>query len=700
MKEVVVNLDFDFSDPCNTPQNFSEFSLDIETTGLDPNQGYRIRCIQVYIPALDKVAFIDLWQATQDQLDWIELLFEKFKDTNSRWYLQNAMFDLYWFYSYFQVIPRGQIIDSMLLSQLLKAGLTAGFKQKGIDSPNSLKRLAIEHCYDHDKTEQQSDWAQVELTQEQISYACRDPIVTYHIGDRLYADCAIMMPDCTEAILGSIRPFVLLQYSGIPGDYNQLCKIQMDFSFTLEAETAKLVSLLPVDPIHHKNKVLPRIKELTELAASGKKTRKSPIADKPFNINSAKQLQDYMINDLGISKELMLKDKAEDEDDLTAAKNKLFEIVSMPEYSHLGILLDIARVKSLKKALSTIESYIKHYDHKRRCVRSTYNILAIQGTGRSSSGNRELGVNCQNVSNYLPSHEFYKLPAIRSFCIPDSDELMAEFDIDASHFQLARYFSQDEKMMESYFSGVKIHYYTMASILATEGKFYKPEDCVKLVAGEIDPGNQGYYKKLYKLCKNVIYSFLNFSGARTLQSTYFKAETLVDLEECRKYLDACAEQFSGLREYQLRHYREALETKRSIYTEDGIYLGQYVLIVPNDGRLIYIKCSQARQKWDGSVELTPKISDIVAPRWLSPEGTLMERTLAAVADYQLDNPGKFRLVNFSHDSFAIFVKRKHADEILPFCYDNLNSNVRMFVKDYQPENPDPASCLKKIGWHK
>lgn len=697
MRNFDIDTDFDFT--LNDPENFTEFSVDLETTGLDPAQGYRLRLFQCFLPQLNKVAVIDFWQPTEEQLIWFEKFLSRFDDPDTRWYFQNSLFDLYWIYYIFQRIPRGLIIDSMLISQLLKAGLFTGYKSIRIDSPSNLERLCIEAGIFHDKSYQQSNWGALELSEEQILYAARDSVVTYHIAEELYTVAMATIPDNTEAVLESIRAFVLLQYAGIYGSIETLTNIRDKYDRVCREEFDRLSKLMDQDPIHYKNKVLPRELELKELAAQGIKTRKAPIKPKPFNINSPAQLQFLMTEVFNIPKPLLEKDDATDEDDLTAAKNKIFEIVSLPEFSHLTALLEIARAKSLKKAVSTLDSYINAYDPIRKCVRTTYQVLATQGTGRSSSGSKNFGgVNCQNVSNYLDSHSFFNLPPIRSFCFAPEGWEFFDFDLDASHFQFARFFSQDVKMQESYYSGIKIHYYTMSSILKAQGKSFTPEDCVMLVAGKLDPGNQVFYKKLYKLSKNVIYSFLNFSGARTLQQTYFKAETLVSLEDCRLYLNACAEMFTGLRAYQLEKYNNALQTRRAIYTPDNYYLGQYVLIVPDDGRLIYIRCNQVKEDYHGNTVIKPKIPDVVAPHWLSPEGTVMERTLAYVANLQLDNPDQIKLANFSHDSFSVFV-RKGSEKLAELSYMKLNENMSYFIRDYKPENQDFMSC-KKTNWHK
>ena len=705
----------------------TELGIDIETTG--ENQGkegkgfasyperHRIRLIQVYLPTLDQVAVLDLWNLTTDQTRWLSCLMVQLADPKVVKYLQNAIFDAYFIYYKFRVMIRN-IRDSRLLSQIQKAGQYEAYKfDAGIDNPNSLAQLAIEHYIPLDKSEQSSDWSALTLSREQLLYSARDPIACYKVGKILYNRLIQSQPLVVAAELGCIEAFVMLQYAGIPADVNDLFQTYSKYHQASVAEKRRLECLMPYDPVHHK-KVRDRKDELESLQVRGIKTRKREIVDKPFNVSSASQVLIYL-KTLGFDQELLKLDKKTGEEKDSTGRDILFNLYSemrnagsdslnqiiqdlfeseRVDYSPFDVIQsiqDIIYVRGITKAASTLSSYLDGYDPLLRRIPTAYNILATQGMGRSSSGDRSRSdvQNCQNVSKHLPSHQRFGLPPIRSISTPRDGYVFAEIDLAASHAQFARFLSKDYALQESYDSGIKLHYYTLASILSMDGISVTPEECMDLVLGKADRERQEHYKHLYKLSKIVFYCFLNYGGGATLQGEFFKFEQFVSLSECKKYLEACTHAFFKLREFQDKTYQRAMGDRTLLTLPNDTYV-YFCRSFPIDGSIVYHRVNTDNGKF------YVKISDVVSVQWMRPEATVMKSALAQVAALILDDwKDNCRLVNFSHDSMMLEIRQELVGEILPVACEIVDASMRWFIPDYKAEE-GWESCVKKYSWEK
>jgi DNA polymerase I-like protein with 3'-5' exonuclease and polymerase domains len=661
-----------------------------------------LRLFQVYLPSIDSVAVIDFWNLTPEKFEWFNVLLKVVSDKKVIKFCQRGIFDFLWIFWKFRFLPRN-VIDTFLLSQIEKAGQIEGFLfDVGIQRPNSLENLAEEHGFVHDKSLQSSDWSNPILSQDQINYACRDAKITYLIGQTLYEELSEAYPLVVDAECSSIGGFVWMTYNGIPCDVNVLNKLLRSYYDKANSEAQRLSKLMPFDPIYHK-KVLEREEELKQLKMSGTKTRKAPFKDKPFNVASPAQILVYLKR-CGYDEELKKIDKSSGEMKDSTGKEILFKLSSdHPEHKELR---EIVLFRGVNYAASKLKSYRESYDPFRQCIDTTYNILASQGMGRSSSsekGKSDKGKktqNCQNVSNYLTSHEHFGLKPIRSICRPKEGYVLAEIDLDASHSQFARQLSGDESLTRSKREGIKLHYFTLSAMFKMQGINHTPEDCIKLVAGELDPGNHVMYKRLYKLSKNVFYSFLNCSGAATLQQTFFKEEMLISLEDCKFYLDACALSFHQLREFQNQVYNDALKTQMKVQSRLGESLGTFIYTRPCDGSILYYRGFRQQNRFNGRWEYKWKISDIVSGLWLRPEATVMKKAIGQITDFHLDNPDlDFRMVNFSHDSVMLEIKKEHIEGVLPYCFDIVKNSMRRFIPDYEPEDPW-QDTIKLESWAK
>lgn len=142
-------------------------ALDTETTGLDPHQ-HKIRLIQIAVPD-QPVVIVDLAAIAPEALDPLRELL-----TNPAIKIfHNGKFD--WkFLVKAGLKPTGPYFDTMLASQLLKAGLPAS---------HSLKAIAAEYLgIELDKDQQQSDWSG-EISLTQLEYAARDAAILLQLRE-------------------------------------------------------------------------------------------------------------------------------------------------------------------------------------------------------------------------------------------------------------------------------------------------------------------------------------------------------------------------------------------------------------------------------------------------------------------------------------------------------------------------------------
>lgn len=695
MREVKLDFyeDWDNLDPILSAD---EISVDIETTGLDPRN--RIRSLQLYLPNIDKVCYLDLWDLTSAQTRFFEAFKQQLANPQVKKYLQNAMFDLFWFYWKFRVLGLN-IVDTRILSQIDKAGKYEGYKfEAGIDAPNGLENLSIEFGYEHDKSNQSSDWSRIPLDPDQIAYAGRDPYVTYKIGRTLYDRLMTEQPEVVTAELGSIPVFVYMQYIGLPCDPSRLFLLGAKYLNAATKAKEELSKLMPYDPCHHAK--IERQMKLDPKVCYGKQGQLLKAwKDKPFSVSSPSQVTAYL-HSLGYQEYTKKTDKKTGDDRDSSAKDVLFEIYS--DHPHQTELLDIINYRGVAKAASTLDSYYKTFCPMRKSIRVSYSVLAIQGMGRSSSGGKAgkdyqnphlepLKVqNAQNISKHLPSHIKFGLDPIRSVVQARPGFVLAEIDLAASHAQFARYLSKDTSLQESYDSGVKLHYYTLASMLAFEGLSVTPQECIDLVSGKADKARVQHYKHLYKLAKTVFYCFLNYGGAATLQVQFFKFEMFVSLKDCAKYLDACANAFCELRLYQERVHRDAKRRIQPVNSPIGIPLGHFGYSLPCDGSRIWHRAQYNKQG-----ERDIKISDVVSAQWLRPEATVMKTALAQILDkclvWGLDEV--IRIITFTHDSVLLEIRKEEIENTLPVCHDIINTNMKRFIPDYQPEESWEACVI-------
>lgn len=146
--------------------------LDIETTGLSPLLGARIRTIQLQADGEPSCWVADLFQLGES---WTEILAPLFRSPQTTWVAHNAVFELEHLAAAgirFLSPVRCTLTAADLLSRGIKpTHLRRSAQGSGLDLASCCGRLLR---VDVDKAQQTSDWSAEDLTQEQLAYAALD----------------------------------------------------------------------------------------------------------------------------------------------------------------------------------------------------------------------------------------------------------------------------------------------------------------------------------------------------------------------------------------------------------------------------------------------------------------------------------------------------------------------------------------------
>ena len=692
------------------------FSCDIETTSLIPKQG-KIRLIQIYLPKTKTVFILDLSDKNEYTNLWLEVLLEKLVDPSVTKIWHNGLFDIEWFYYHYQVMSVNNF-DSMIASQLLKAGQFWGYMGSFKASPNSLGFLCSEFGFEHDKSEQKSDWSIPVISQQQIDYAARDAYYTYQIAKTFKDQLTLLCPETVKAEMSSIPAFVYMNSLGLPCSQVTLQERLNEYSSKSDELCTALESKIKLDSVatrlwfdtYYENKGLPK-----KFDKVGTLEKECSIVE--FKPGSSQSVGKWLTSLVDIQR-LIKTDNKTGKTTISTGKSTLFELFTELKKQEL---LDLISYRSIKGAASKFASYLASYDEQHGTIHNSYTVLATQGSGRSSSGKKAgKGAikyhNAQNFSKHLNTHVTNGLKSTRSIIQAREGYSLVEIDASASHMQFARHLSQDKALIESNNTGLKIHYYTLAGILKQARNLdVTPQEVEQLVLGNADKVNHKDYKNLYRLSKTVIYAYLNKAGAATLQNTFFNLEVFVSKEDCKLYLDSCAEQYAGLTKFQNTKFEKVKRTLKAFYSQNR-YIGHFATSEHMDGSITYhqakIKPQQSISETDDDStvddldeyvpaplpkikDLYLKISDVVSSCWLRPEATILKKSLGEVFQFQLDSQLPFRLVNFSHDSYCLEVRDDVLEEVVPYCYDILNKNFISAIPDYKPESNWQSNVLGK-----
>jgi DNA polymerase-1 len=177
-------------------------AIDTEIVGLDPLTG-QLRLVQFFLP--DTAYIVDVAQVP------VAMLAPIFS-TAKRWIGHNLKFEVKYLKAAGFPVLTGELVDTMLCSQLLYAGTPEGTLSK-----SGLAAVVQRELYIIlDKTLQASDWSQA-LSPEQLQYAARDAAVLWPLADALTGKLADADLTRVAQLEGACIPSVAaMELNGLP----------------------------------------------------------------------------------------------------------------------------------------------------------------------------------------------------------------------------------------------------------------------------------------------------------------------------------------------------------------------------------------------------------------------------------------------------------------------------------------------------
>jgi hypothetical protein len=700
---------------------------DIDYKQLTPLTG-EIKSIQICLPGLKvsgKTPVVQLLGEECRTGPILAALLKHVQDSSKLTAIHNALYESHWFLSKFGVLIQNPFC-TLVGHQMETAGLAYKLEAKYGKGVNSLKTVTERKLgVVISKELQLSDWGQ-EITREQSLYACLDAYLTYklYLKFKYLLESPVGHPEwiAGKAEMGSIPVFAMLNYSGMPANIEKLKELCDSYGQAVDRRYKELIKevdsyLLGKDEL--RDKLIPK--------SMSKKKR----LEWEFNIGSSQQMRlllNSMLADMG-------------REPITSTDASHLEELDLP-FTRL-----LSEYRSLKKMREYMEVFISNYNYTTGSVFCNYSVLAYKAaSGRSSASDGSL----QIVGNTSPVLARDGLGGPKTgFGIPriegdnDEEHFLLKCDLPGSHSQLAGFFAQDPIVQHCLIHNEKIHYHTLARMLQLMGvvtNFQEVKDWfAKPNHGGIEfrlPNSTiltpADIKSYYTGAKNIFYGFLNFAGAITTSKTFLKKGMHVSVEDCRLFLQACKETYTGIYSFQRciakyaernivlywdepeldRHFLSFSHLYGAVKTEHGpTVIGRVVKIQMPDGRVLYfpavgrdrdgnkVGAVDEDEAVDTLDEVTwnCKPSNIVASHWLSPEATIMKTIARRIQDELSKHPEwQASIRAFAHDEVTIWVLKRYLPDVAQLYMDICTDVFRIFVPFFVAEAPTVMENWEKV----
>lgn len=219
-------------------------ALDLETTGLNPRES-KVRLIQMCIQG--EVTIVDVFEDEHAMDELVELV----EDKSIVKILFNAKFDLSFIRAHAgRRVKFANIFDCMLAEQVLTAGWSVPYFDKKDNTVKhhmpeyNLKSVTMKHLgIKLDKSLQNSNWGDADLTQEQMEYAARDVLVLEPLYDiQMELLKKNKLTHVAQLEMDVLGPIIEMELTGLPFDFEASQKL-LDVKVLEEAEALKVLEV-------------------------------------------------------------------------------------------------------------------------------------------------------------------------------------------------------------------------------------------------------------------------------------------------------------------------------------------------------------------------------------------------------------------------------------------------------------------------
>ena len=672
----------------------------LQELALSPIYG-DIRLLQLASLSSDRVLVVDFktkWDRPQLSIkykEFIDYLIEKIRDFAKRkgvFLGHNIGFDLGFLRAKYG-IKTWKAYDTMIMSQLLSAGI--------LTHKHGLKDCCYRYLgIDVDKTEQLADNS-LPLRNAQINYAASDIVNTGDLFLRLRQEIKLTRLEAVTEIEAAFTPaLVEINYWGMPVDLNELNR-----------------------QINWYNRKLMELDQEFQQIHPG------------LNIRSSQQIA-------GIIALLNKKDAEHDdeiESQLDSIETDVFNAIQTVKAkgsskSDLALLND-HRVVQLVVDFRTVSIYLNYCQQVKQeivwiegvpRVSGSIRQLTRKGQGRTCSGNKNAPVKCQGVNIQNPpslksinarlkacgcpkvrdifkakqielipktelrliaQHESHALVWLMDFRIVD-------VDLPAAHLAIATYMSGEQDVEE----GVDRHAITMKCVFDSVDSYKEHRHLsIKDITAINKKDDHNLFKKFTKIrsmCKNVVYSGLNFGSAPTLQTTIkTNSNEEVALPICEAMTEAFPVILPKIAELRETLWKKANDNKICI---DGHWYGTFqddygTYSTPGYRRRIYSFCKTNK----ADQHYVPK-GDI-ANCWLASESSSVKVGIATI--YQqgvFTEKFDLRLSSICHDEVVLFCRKYQDIEVATLTQDSMRQGLEHFTGNGKIPYPEMMKNPRKL----
>ena len=583
--------------------------------------------------------------------------------------------------------------DTMIMSQLLSAGI--------LTHKHGLKDCCYRYLgIDVDKTEQLADNS-LPLRNAQINYAASDIVNTGDLFLRLKQEIKLAeLEEVTEIEAEFTPALVEINYWGMPVDLAELNR-----------------------QINWYNRKLMELDQEFQQIHPG------------LNIRSSQQIA-------GIIALLNKRDAEQDEEielQLDSVETDVFNAIQTVKAkgsskSDLALLND-HRVVQLVVDFRTVSIYLNYCQQVKQeivwiegvpRVSGSIRQLTRKGQGRTCSGNKNAPVKCQgvNIQNPPAQKSINKrlkssgCPSVRDIFKAKQIELIAktelrliaqhemhslvwlmdfrivDVDLPAAHLAIATYMSGEQDVEE----GVDRHAITMKCVFDSVDSYKEHRHLsIKDITAINKKDDHNLFKKFTKIrsmCKNVVYSGLNFGSAPTLQTTIkTNSNEEVALPICEAMTEAFPVILPKIAELREILWKKANDNKICI---DGHWYGTFqddygTYSTPGYRRRIYSFCKTNK----ADQHYVPK-GDI-ANCWLASESSSVKVGIATI--YQqgvFTEKFDLRLSSICHDEVVLFCRKYQDIEVATLTQDSMRQGLEHFTGNGKIPYPEMMKNPRKL----